>query len=78
MRARYAYDPYGRRTRLTGDVEADFGFAGMFWASATGLYLTRFRFYDADFGPVGCPVTPYERRRFPRGRIFMLTWATTL
>ena len=33
VRARYAYDPFGRRTKLTGDLEADFGFAGMFWAS---------------------------------------------
>ena len=32
VRARYTYDPYGRRTKLTGDVEADFGFAGMFWS----------------------------------------------
>jgi RHS repeat-associated protein len=50
IRARYAYDPYGRSTRLTGDMEADFGFTGMFWAAETGLALTRFRFYDAELG----------------------------
>jgi RHS repeat-associated protein len=50
VRARYAYDPYGRRTRLMGDVEADFGFAGMFWSPETSLSLTHFRAYDAQLG----------------------------
>jgi RHS repeat-associated protein len=50
VRARYAYDPYGRRTRLTGDLEADFGFTGMFWTSEAGLALTRFRAYDPELG----------------------------
>jgi len=50
LRARYAYDPYGRRTRLTGDVEADFGFAGMFWCGEANLSLTHFRAYDAELG----------------------------
>jgi RHS repeat-associated protein len=46
VRARYAYDPYGARTRLSGDVDADFGYAGMFWSSEAGLSLTWFRAYD--------------------------------
>ena len=50
MRARYAYDPYGRRTKQTGDVEADFGFAGMFWSSEVGLSLTHYRAYDPELG----------------------------
>ncbi len=50
VRARYAYDPYGRRTKLSGDVDADFGFAGMFWASEANLYLTHFRAYDPNLG----------------------------
>jgi RHS repeat-associated protein len=50
VRARYAYDPYGRRTRLTGDLEADFGFAGMFWSSEAGLSLTHYRAYDPQLG----------------------------
>jgi RHS repeat-associated protein len=50
VRTRYAYDPYGRRTKLTGDVEADFGFAGMFWTPEAGLSLTLFRAYDAGLG----------------------------
>ena len=41
VRARYAYDAFGRRTRMTGDVETDFGFAGMFWSPEVGLYFTQ-------------------------------------
>lgn len=51
VRARYAYDPFGRRTRwLAGDVDADFGFAGMFWALEASLNLTLFRAFDPDIG----------------------------
>ncbi len=50
VRARYAYDPFGRRARLMGDVVADFGFAGMFFATEAGLSLTRFRAYDSTVG----------------------------
>lgn len=48
VRARYAYDPYGRPTKLTGDLDSDFGFAGMFWSSEVELSLTRFRAYDPE------------------------------
>jgi RHS repeat-associated protein len=50
VRARYVYDPYGRRAKLAGDVEADFGFAGMFWSPEVKLSLTHFRAYDAELG----------------------------
>jgi RHS repeat-associated protein len=50
VRARYSYDPYGRKTKLGGDVEADFGFAGMFWSPEANLALTRFRAYDPNLG----------------------------
>lgn len=50
VRARYAYDPYGRATRLMGDIEADFGFAGMFWSSEARLSLTHYRAYDPELG----------------------------
>jgi RHS repeat-associated protein len=50
VRARYAYDPYGRRTKLSGDMETDFGFAGMFWSAAAALSLTHFRAYDPELG----------------------------
>ncbi|MBL9169181.1 MAG: hypothetical protein JNN07_15685 [Verrucomicrobiales bacterium] len=48
VRARYAYDPYGRRSKLAGDVQADFGFGGMLFASEVGLSLTPFRAYDPE------------------------------
>lgn len=50
VRARYAYDPYGRRTKLAGDMEADFGFAGMFWSPEVNLSLTHYRAYDPELG----------------------------
>jgi RHS repeat-associated protein len=50
VRARYAYDPYGRRRKLTGDLDADFGFAGMFFSTEANLSLTHFRAYDPELG----------------------------
>jgi RHS repeat-associated protein len=50
VRARYAYDPFGRRSRVAGDLEADFGFAGMFFAAEVNLAFTRFRVYDPNLG----------------------------
>ena len=50
VRARYAYDPYGRRNLAGGDIEADFGFAGMFWSFEVSLSLTQYRSYDPGIG----------------------------
>ncbi len=50
VRARYSYDPFGRRTRVTGDIEADFGFTGMFLSAESGQYLATFRVYDPELG----------------------------
>jgi RHS repeat-associated protein len=50
VRARYAYAPFGQRIKRMGDLEADFGFAGMFWLEEAGLNLTRFRAYDPNLG----------------------------
>jgi RHS repeat-associated protein len=50
VRARYSYDPYGRRTKIAGDLDADFGFAGMFWSPEATLSLARFRAYDPQTG----------------------------
>jgi RHS repeat-associated protein len=50
VRARYTYDPYGRHTKLSGDLEADFGFAGMFWSAEANLNLTQYRAYDPELG----------------------------
>ena len=50
VRARYAYDPFGRQTKVTGDVDADFGFAGMLWSPEASLALTHYRAYDPALG----------------------------
>lgn len=50
IRARYDYDPYGRRTKLSGDMEADFGFTGHYYHATSGLHLAPYRAYDADLG----------------------------
>jgi len=50
VRARYSYDPFGRQTKLAGDVETDFGFTGWFVAAEAGLSTARFRAYDAELG----------------------------
>jgi len=50
VRARYAYDPFGQRTKLTGDLDADFGFTGLFWSSEASLAMARFRAYDPGLG----------------------------
>ncbi len=50
VRARYDYDPYGRRTKLSGDLDANFGFTGYYVHAPTGLYLTLYRAYDSEAG----------------------------
>jgi RHS repeat-associated protein len=50
VRARYSYDPYGRMTKLAGDLDADFGFAGMLWSPEASLFITHFREYDPNLG----------------------------
>jgi RHS repeat-associated protein len=48
--ARYDYDPYGRRTKVSGTMDADFGYAGYYYHAMSGLYLTVYRGYDGDNG----------------------------
>jgi RHS repeat-associated protein len=53
VRARYVYDPHGRRStnQITlNAVEADFGFTGHYLNAPTGLNLAFYRAYDADLG----------------------------
>jgi RHS repeat-associated protein len=66
VRARYSYDPFGRRTRLSGDLDSDFGFAGMFWSSNASLNLTRFRAYDPVVGR-WLSRDPLENAEFEQG-----------
>ncbi|MEX2580443.1 MAG: RHS repeat-associated core domain-containing protein [Verrucomicrobiales bacterium] len=50
VKARYDYDPWGRRSKLEGTEEAEFGFTGHFYDAASELHLTLLRAYDADLG----------------------------
>jgi len=50
VRARYDYDPYGRRTKLLGTLDADIGFTGFYFHSPSSLNLAWFRVYNADTG----------------------------
>lgn len=50
IHARYDYDPWGRSTKLSGDLDADFGYTGMYVNKTTGLDLTLFRAYDPEKG----------------------------
>jgi len=50
IQARYSYDPYGRRTKISGSLDADFGFTGQYYHVPSGLCLAAFREYDPDLG----------------------------
>lgn len=50
VRARYDYDPYGGVTKLSGDLDCDFGFTGHLYHGQSGLNLTLFRAYDQRLG----------------------------
>jgi RHS repeat-associated protein len=50
IRARYDYDPYGKRTKLSGDLEADQGYTGHYEHSVSSLTLAPFRAYDTVIG----------------------------
>ncbi|MDD2711100.1 MAG: hypothetical protein PHV34_24235 [Verrucomicrobiae bacterium] len=50
IRARYEYDPYGRKTKVSGDLEADFGFTGHYYHVPSGLCLATYRGYDPELG----------------------------
>ena len=50
IRARYEYEPYGARTKVSGDLDADFGYTGHLTHAATGLCLTWYRAYDPRLG----------------------------
>lgn len=50
LRARYAYDPYGRVTRTAGNRDADIGFTGHMRDRDADLVLTYFRGYDPSLG----------------------------
>jgi RHS repeat-associated protein len=48
LQARYDYDPYGRRTLISGTDLAEFGFTGHYYHAPSKLHLAPYRPYDAD------------------------------
>ena len=50
VQARYDYDPYGRRTKITGTLDASFGFTGHYYHAPSSLNLALYRGYDPDLG----------------------------
>ena len=48
IRARYDYDPFGRTTKVQGDLDADFRYTGFYYDQATGLYFSGTRVYSPD------------------------------
>ncbi len=50
VRARYDYNPYGTRTKVSGDLDASFGFTGHYYHAPSGLQLALYRAYDAYTG----------------------------
>jgi RHS repeat-associated protein len=50
VQARYAYDPYGQRTQVSGSASTEVGFTGFYYHAASGLYLSATRAYNASNG----------------------------
>ena len=50
VQTRYDYDPYGRKTatKVSGNIDADFGYTGDYYHAPSALCLTLYRAYDAD------------------------------
>jgi RHS repeat-associated protein len=51
IQARYDYDSWGWRKKITGTgIDADFGYTGHYWDATISLNLTYYRAYDPDIG----------------------------
>jgi RHS repeat-associated protein len=50
VHANYDYDAYGRQTKLSGDLDSDFGYTGFYVEKTLCLDLTWFRAYDPEKG----------------------------
>jgi RHS repeat-associated protein len=50
VHAQYEYDPFGVRTKLSGDLDADFGFTGYWHHGPSGLNLALYRAYSPTLG----------------------------
>ena len=52
VRAVYDYDAYGLQTKLAGNLDADFGFGGLYFHQPSSLNLAVFRAYSPRLGSV--------------------------
>ena len=50
VRSDYRYTPYGERTKVGGDLDSDWGYAGLFHHAPSGLDLATYRTYDSKAG----------------------------
>jgi RHS repeat-associated protein len=50
VQASYDYDPYGKRTKLSGSLDFEFGYTGYFHHDRSGLAFSRYRAYHAILG----------------------------
>jgi RHS repeat-associated protein len=50
LHARYSYDPYGTRTKVSGDLDASLGFTGLYYHANSNLQLAYYRAYDSATG----------------------------
>jgi len=50
VRAEYDYDPFGRRTKVSGDLDTVVGFTGHHLHDKSGLYMAWYRQYDPRLG----------------------------
>jgi YD repeat-containing protein len=48
IRSHYAYEPYGAPSKLAGDLDSDFQFAGYFQHAPSGLHFARYRALDSS------------------------------
>jgi RHS repeat-associated protein len=50
LRGRYDYDPFGIATKVSGDINLDFGYSGHYHHAPSGLNLAHYRAYSPLFG----------------------------
>ena len=50
VQAVYDYDPFGRRTKVSGTGDTVVSYTGHHWHEKSGIYLTWFRQYDPNLG----------------------------
>ncbi|HEY3853563.1 MAG TPA: RHS repeat-associated core domain-containing protein [Verrucomicrobiae bacterium] len=50
VRADYQYDPWGQRIKLSGNLDADFGFTGYYFHAPSAMNFAPLRVYDPALG----------------------------